>query len=84
MTTVTMRSGAVTLRAGEAVGRHTTGSNEEALVVMSGRGELRIEGGASVALAGPCVAYCPPKTWHDVHNVGVEPLCYVYVVALAE
>jgi hypothetical protein len=42
--TAGMRSGFVRLKPGETVGWHTTGKNEESLIVLHGRGEARIEG----------------------------------------
>ena len=42
--TAEMRSGFVRLKPGETVGWHTTGKNEESLVILRGRGEARIDG----------------------------------------
>ncbi len=41
--TAGMRSGFVRLNPGETVGWHTTGKNEESLVILQGRGEARME-----------------------------------------
>ena len=82
--TVTMRSGYVILRPCESVGRHSTGGNEELLVVLAGTGEMRFLAHESLNLVAPCAAYCPPHTEHDVTNTGIEPLRYVYVVAKVE
>jgi mannose-6-phosphate isomerase-like protein (cupin superfamily) len=76
-----MRSGFVRLKPGETVGWHTTGKNEESLVVLRGRGEARIEGQPARAFAGPALVYIPPATRHNVANTGNESLQYVYVVA---
>ena len=81
--TVTMRSGYVTLRSRESVGRHSTAANEELLVVLSGAGEMCFPAHESLQLLAPCTAYCPPHTEHDVTNTGKEPLRYVYIVAKA-
>jgi mannose-6-phosphate isomerase-like protein (cupin superfamily) len=81
--TVTMRSGSVVLLPSKNVGRHGTGQNEEALVVFSGTGEMRLADGTVLKLKPYVVAYCPPATEHDVFNTGSEPLRYVYVVARA-
>jgi mannose-6-phosphate isomerase-like protein (cupin superfamily) len=78
-----MRSGFVRLRPGETVGWHTTGKNEEALVVLRGRGEARLEGQLPRAFAAPALAYIPPATRHNVANTGEALLEYVYVVAPA-
>ncbi|MHB8079120.1 MAG: cupin domain-containing protein [Candidatus Krumholzibacteriia bacterium] len=79
--TVTMRSGLVTLAPGRAVGRHSTGDREEALVVLEGAGRLTVAGGEGIELLPGCLAYCPPDSEHDVLNVGEAPLRYVYVTA---
>jgi mannose-6-phosphate isomerase-like protein (cupin superfamily) len=79
-----MRSGFVRLNPGETVGWHTTGKNEESLVVLHGRGEARIEGQSPHAFAAPALAYIPPATRHNVANTGDELLEYVYVVAPAK
>jgi len=79
--TAGMRSGFVRLKPGETVGWHTTGSNEESLVILHGRGEARLEGQSSRPFAAPAFAYIPPSTRHNVVNTGEGPLEYVYVVA---
>jgi len=81
--TAGMRSGFVRLKPGETVGWHTTGKNEESLVVLRGRGEARIEGQRPRAFAAPALAYIPPATRHNVANTADEILEYVYVVAPA-
>ena len=82
--TAGMRSGFVRLKPGETVGWHTTGKNEESLVVLRGRGEARIEGQPPRAFIAPALAYIPPVTRHNVANTGDELLEYVYVVAPAK
>jgi len=82
--TAGMRSGFVRLKPRGAVGWHTTGQNEEALVVLHGRGEARIEGQPGRAIEAPMLVYIPPATRHNVANTGDEPLEYVYVVAPAK
>jgi mannose-6-phosphate isomerase-like protein (cupin superfamily) len=81
--TAGMRSGVVVLGAGESVGRHSTGSREELIVVLEGRGEVQAEGSAALAVEVGTAAYVPPATAHDVANRGEAPLRYVYVVAEA-
>jgi mannose-6-phosphate isomerase-like protein (cupin superfamily) len=78
-----MRSGFVRLKPGEVVGWHTTGKNEESLVVLPGRGEAHIEGAPARPFAAPALVYIPPATRHNVANVGDRVLEYVYVVAPA-
>jgi quercetin dioxygenase-like cupin family protein len=82
--TTGMRSGFVRLKPGATVGWHTTGQNEEALVVLRGQGEARIEGEARHTFTAPGFAYIPPATRHNVANTGSEMLEYVYVVAPAK
>jgi mannose-6-phosphate isomerase-like protein (cupin superfamily) len=78
-----MRSGFVRLKPGASVGWHSTGQNEETLVILHGRGEALIEGQAGRGFAAPMAVYIPPATRHNVANTGGEPLEYVYVVAPA-
>jgi mannose-6-phosphate isomerase-like protein (cupin superfamily) len=79
-----MRSGFVRLKPRGSVGWHTTGQNEEALVVLRGRGEALIEGQAGRAFEAPMLVYIPPATRHNVTNTGDALLEYVYVVAPAK
>ena len=82
--TTGMRSGFVRLKPGATVGWHTTGGNEEALVILHGQGEALIDGQATQTFAAPAFAYIPPSTRHNVSNTGQDLLEYVYVVALAK
>ena len=82
--TAGMRSGFVRLKPGETIGWHTTGNNEESLVILRGRGEARLEGQSSRPFAAPELVYIPPSTRHNVANTGKEVLEYVYVVAPAQ
>jgi mannose-6-phosphate isomerase-like protein (cupin superfamily) len=81
--TVTMHSGLVTLMPSQSVGRHSTENYEEALIILAGVGEMRIDGGQVMQLKPMVLAYCPPDTEHDVFNTGTEPLRYIYIVAKA-
>jgi mannose-6-phosphate isomerase-like protein (cupin superfamily) len=86
---VTMRSGQVILAPGQSVGRHSTQGYEELIVVLAGAGQLHIvdagdaPGGRVVELGVNVVAYCPPRTEHDVVNTGADPLRYLFIVARA-
>jgi hypothetical protein len=82
--TAGMRSGFVHLLPGETVGWHTTGANEESLVILHGQGEVMIEGQVSIPFTAPIIVYVPSATRHNVKNTGMEPLEYVYVVAPAK
>ena len=76
-----MRSGAVKLKPGESVGWHSTNQNEEALVILSGSGVAKMDGGADVVLREKMMAYIPPRTRHNVTNSGQQMMEYVWVVA---
>jgi mannose-6-phosphate isomerase-like protein (cupin superfamily) len=82
--TAGMRSGLVRLKAGESIGEHTTGKNEESLVVLRGQGEARIEGHPAISFTAPALVYIPSASRHNVANTGAELLEYVYVVAPAQ
>jgi mannose-6-phosphate isomerase-like protein (cupin superfamily) len=78
-----MRSGFVRLQPGKTVGWHTTGQNEEALVILRGAGAALIEGHPARTFNAPAIAYIPSGTRHNVSNTGKQLLEYVYVVAPA-
>ena len=82
--TAGMRSGFVRLKPGESVGWHTTGKNEEELIILKGRGEALIQGQPATAFVSPRLVYIPPRTRHNVSNTAEQLLEYVYVVAPAE
>lgn len=79
--TIRLKSGMVTLPAGESVGAHNTGEREELVYTLSGSGEFRTENGEVLALSPGAAVYCPPNTGHDVFNTGDEELRYLYVTA---
>jgi mannose-6-phosphate isomerase-like protein (cupin superfamily) len=82
--TTGMRSGFVRLKPGATVGEHTTGANEETLVILRGAGELLIDGQPARPFTAPAYAYVPPATRHNVRATGSATLEYVYVVAPAK
>jgi mannose-6-phosphate isomerase-like protein (cupin superfamily) len=71
----------VVLAPAKSVGKHSTKSYEEVVIVLAGTGEMRITGGKTMKLRPDVVAYCPPKTEHDVVNTGSVSLRYLYIVA---
>jgi mannose-6-phosphate isomerase-like protein (cupin superfamily) len=81
--TTSMESGLVVLGPGKSGTQHSSKGYEEAIIVLSGEGELRIAGGPTIRLKANTVAYCPTKTVHNIHNPGAIPLKYVYVAAKA-
>jgi len=80
---VTMRSGYVVLLPSQSVGRHSTESFEEMVVVLEGEGEMLFGDGSVMGLKPHVAVYCPPETEHDVRNTGGSPLRYIYMVARA-
>ena len=76
-----MRGGSVKLKPGESVGWHSTGEQEEALVILRGSGVANIERHADVPVQEKMLAYISPATRHNVTNTGAELLEYVWVVA---
>jgi mannose-6-phosphate isomerase-like protein (cupin superfamily) len=79
--TINMRSGAVTLQPATCVGKHSTESREEILVILEGSGMFILAGGEQLEIRGNSALYCPPHTEHDVKNTGTTPLRYIYVTA---
>ena len=74
-----MKSGCVTLNPGEAVGAHSTEFKEEAILVL--RGEAEISCGKDTLKAREReMVYMPPKTEHNVKNIGQDILQYVFIV----
>ncbi len=65
------------------MGWHSTGGNEEAVVILHGTGAAKIEGHADVPVRERMMVYIPPDTKHNVTNTGAELLEYVWVVASA-
>lgn len=82
--TVTMRSGLVILEPGQTVGKHSTGTHEEILVILEGKGSMTFKDGAKLEVEAKEILYCPPDTEHDMMNTGTGVLRYVYIVANAK
>ena len=82
--TAGMRSGFVRLSPGQTVGWHTTGKNEEALVILRGKGNALIDSRPTLPFVAPALVYIPPATRHNVENTGTDSLEYEYVVAPAK
>lgn len=77
-----MHSGFITLKPGEDVGKHTTGKNEELIVVVEGSGEIEAAGVKRAVKKGD-IGYNPPQTEHNVINNSTEPMKYIFVVSEA-
>lgn len=82
--TVTMRSGLVILQPGQTVGKHSTGTHEEMLVILEGKGTMTFKDGGELEVDTNHILYCPPDTEHDMMNTGTGMLRYVYIVANAK
>jgi mannose-6-phosphate isomerase-like protein (cupin superfamily) len=78
-----MRSGKVVLQPGESVGKHSTKSNEELIVILDGEGVFIFNDNHNLEFDNNTVLYCPPMTEHNIRNTGSTPLTYIYVVAKA-
>ncbi|HPB67285.1 MAG TPA: cupin domain-containing protein [Candidatus Omnitrophota bacterium] len=79
--TAGMKSGYVTLPAGEAVGEHVTSGREEAIVILEGRADIFCGGKNIFSADAVSLVYIPPETLHNIRNAGPGRLCYVYVVS---
>ncbi len=79
--TASMESGLVILMPGKSGTQHASKDYEEALVILSGEGEMVISGGPTLKLVSNSVAYCPTQTTHHIKSSGTVPLKYIYVAA---
>ena len=73
----------VSLPPGRDCGEHSTESNEEMLIFLSGRGQAIIGKDKILEAGKGKIIYIPPKTVHNIKNTSNEPLSYVYCVAPA-
>ena len=76
-----MKSGQVILQPGEAVGSHSTGDKEEAIVILEGTLQVCLDGKPSLAAGRDHLVYIPPHTDHDMKNTGMVAARYIYVVS---
>jgi len=77
-----LRSGQVTLAAGDSVSLHSTLEGEELIIPLSGSGKLTGPEMGPVLVEAGSVLYNPPRIWHRVSNTRNKPLVYLYVCAL--
>jgi len=80
---VTMRSGLVVLAPGQSVGEHNTENFEELIIVLQGEALAQIKGQKAIGIREGIAVYIPPKTDHNIQNMGDSILRYIYVVAKA-
>jgi mannose-6-phosphate isomerase-like protein (cupin superfamily) len=78
---VKMKSAPVVLAPGRSVGKHSTGQNEELLVVFEGQGAMTFKDRSKLPVKPNSALYCPPETEHNVTNTGPGQLRYIYIVA---
>lgn len=79
-----IKSGHVILKEGEEIGEHSTGSLEEALVILKGKGSLLINKEEGLDFENNSVLYIPPETVHNVKNTGKGILEYIFITSNAE
>ncbi len=69
------------LKAGEAIGEHSTKDREEVIVIFEGRAEVSSNKSSSFTVEKNSIVYVPPDTIHNVKNIGKESLRYIYIVS---
>lgn len=75
-------SGFVALKPGKSVGLHNTKNKEEALIILKGRAQVCCGKNPNVRkVKAISFVYIPPKTDHDIKNIGKGVLRYVYLTA---
>jgi len=79
-----IKSGHVILKSGEEIGEHSTNDLEEALVILEGRGRLVIGKEESFDFEHDTVLYVPPRTTHNVKNIGKGILEYIFITSNAK
>ena len=79
--TAGIRSGQVILKKGESVGEHATNQKEEVIVVFWGTAEITTNKSSSIIAEENSVSYIPPRTIHNVKNIGEGDLRYIYIVS---
>jgi quercetin dioxygenase-like cupin family protein len=73
------KSGKVTLSPGESVGEHSTGENEEIIIVLKGRAKIE-ESNTSKAVGKGGMHFIPKNSIHNVTNESDDLLQYIYIV----
>jgi mannose-6-phosphate isomerase-like protein (cupin superfamily) len=73
--------GFVTLKSKESVGLHNTKNKEEALIILQGLAQLSYGKRSRIKVSKNCFIYIPPKTSHNLKNIGARLLKYIYTTA---
>jgi len=76
-----IKSGHVILKSGENIGEHSTEDKEEALIILKGKGKVRIDKKDTHDIEQGMFIYIPPKTLHDVKNTGLDILEYIFTTS---
>ena len=74
-------SGFVTLKSKDSVGLHNTQNKEEALIILQGQAQVSYGKSSRIKVKKNCFVFIPPKTDHDLKNIGKGVLKYVYLTA---
>jgi mannose-6-phosphate isomerase-like protein (cupin superfamily) len=73
--------GFVTLKSKESVGLHNTENKEEALIILQGLAQLSYGKRSRIKVSKNCFIYIPPKTSHNIKNIGARLLKYIYTTS---
>jgi len=76
-----LASGMVNLKSKELVGLHNTKNKEETLIILKGTAQLSYGKRSKIKVKKNSFVYIPPKTDHDLKNIGKGILQYVYITA---
>jgi len=76
-----LASGLVVLRPKESVGLHNTKNKEEALIILEGQAQISYDKDSRIKVRKDSFVYIPPKTDHNLKNIGKGILKYVYLTA---
>jgi len=76
-----LASGLVVLRPKESVGLHNTKNKEEVLIILQGQAQISYDKNSRLKVKKDSFVYIPPKTDHDLKNIGKGILKYIYLTA---
>jgi len=74
-----LKAGLVTLKPKESIGEHKTENKEEVLIILKGSATVYYGQGNKIKAHQNSFVFIPPKTLHNVENVGSQILQYLYV-----
>jgi mannose-6-phosphate isomerase-like protein (cupin superfamily) len=76
-----LASGCLILKPKESIGLHNTKNKEEALIILEGQAEVSYSKNSKIRIKGISFVYIPPKTDHNIKNIGKGILKYIYITA---